>query len=139
MDQLPQGDEEPTPEENRSANTPSCDISLPPSSNRVETTGPNPCDPLSTFNPVRDSSHVQEVYPSHPLVSNRVYSIPSLLGGLTDTHKLDKKVLAKAEKLSLHPHQEHMRFNIAKALIDHKPRSPQSKAKSSLFNVLKRL
>ena len=99
----------------------------------------NPCDPLSSFAPTWQSPHVQELDPSSPLVSNRVYTVPSLPGGLLNVPKIDKKVLAKAEKLSLHPKQEHMRFNIDKALLAHKPRSPQSKAKSSLFNVLKRL
>ena len=94
---------------------------------------------LSSFAPTWQSSRAQELDPSSPLVSNRVYSIPSLPGDLATAQKIDKKVLAKAEKLSLHPHQEHMRFNIAKALTAHKPRSPRSKAKSGLLNMLKRL
>ena len=65
-----------------------------------------------------------------------MYSIPELPGGLGNSAKLDKKVLAKAEQLTLHPRQEHMRFNIAKALVEHKPRSPKSKG---LFGIVKRL
>ena len=82
---------------------PSRDISQINSSNRIQTQ-PDPNDPLSSFNPVWESSQAQTVDPSCPLVPNRVYSLPSLPGGLSDVHKLNKKVLAKAEKLSLHPH-----------------------------------
>ena len=140
VDQLPHRGKEPDPEEDHSAvlAPPSHNISSAPSADRVETQ-PNLCDPLSSFAPTWQSPHVQELDPSSPLVSNRVYTVPSLPGGLLNVPKIDKKVLAKAEKLSLHPKQEHMRFNIAKALLAHKPRSPRSKAKSSLFNVLKRL
>ena len=46
-----------------------------------------------------------------------MYSIPELPGGLGNSAKLDKKILAKAEQLTLHPRQEHMRLNIAKALV----------------------
>ena len=139
-DQLPSAIEEPNPEVNRSVvlAPPSRDISSAPSPSRLETQ-PDLSDPLSSLAPTWQFSRAQELNPSSPLVSKRVYSIPSLPGGLANIHKIDKKVLAKAEKLSLHPHQEHMRFNIAKALLAHKPCSPQGKAKSSLFNKLKRL
>ena len=77
------------------------------------------------------------VVPDKSLVPNRVYSLPADLGNV---HKIDKRVLAKAEKLSLHPNQEQIRFNKAKALVSHKPLSPKSKAKSGLLSrVLKRL
>ena len=109
-----------------------------PLSSRLETQ-PDLADPLSSFSPSWQFSRAQELDPFSPLVSNRVYSIPSIPGGLLDTHKLDKKVLAKAEKLSLHPHQEYMRLNIAKSLVAHKPRSPCNKSKMSLLNILKRL
>ena len=79
----------------------------------------------------------QEIDPSFRFEPNRVYSIPDLPGGLGNTSKLDRKVLAKAEQLSLHPRQEHMRMDIAKALTEHKPRSPKSK--TGLFGILKRL
>ena len=66
-----------------------------------------------------------------------VYSLPP---NLPSDITIDKRVLAKAEKLSLHPNQEHMRLNIARALVSHKPCSPKSKAKSGLLSrVLKRL
>ena len=77
-------------------------------------------DPLSSFNPSWKSSGVLPINPGQSLVPNRVYSLPADLGNV---HKIDKRVLAKAEKLSLHPNQEHMRFNIAKALVSHKPHS----------------
>ena len=98
-------------------------------------TQPDLCDPLASFTPNWQSSHVQELDPYSPLVYNRVYSVPSLPGGVVNASKIDKKVLSKAGKLSLHPNQEHMRFNIAKALVTHKPCSPLCKVKSSLFNI----
>ena len=102
-------------------------------------TQPDLCDPLSSFSPCWQFSRAQELNPSSPLVSNKVYSIPSLPGGLLDTHKLDKKVLAKAASLSLHPRQEHMRLNIARSLVAHKPCSPRNKFKMSLLNIKKAL
>ena len=140
LNQLPPHEEEPNTEVNRSLALapPSRDVSSVPLSYRLETQ-PDLADPLSSFSPSWQFSRAQELDPSSPLVSNRVYSIPSIPGGLLDTHKLDKKVLAKAEKLSLHPHQEYMRLNIAKSLAAHKPRSPRNKSKMSLLNILKRL
>ena len=122
LNQLPPHEEEPNTEVNRSLALapPSRDISSVPLSSRLETQ-PDLADPLSSFSPSWQFSRAQELDPSSPLVSNKVYSIPSLPGGLLDTHKLDKKVLAKAERLSLHPHQEHMRLNIARSLVAHKP------------------
>ena len=140
LNQLPQHEEQPNTEVNRSPALapPSRDVSSVPSSSRLETQ-PDLADPLSSFSPSWQFSRAQELNPSSPLVSNKVYSIPSLPGGLLDTHKLDKKVLAKAASLSLHPRQEHMRLNIARSLVAHKPRSPRNKSKMSLLNISKRL
>ena len=71
------------------------------------------------------------------LIPERVYSIPE---NLDLNPSLDNEVLLKAQKLPLHPHQEHMRMNIAMALVSHKPKSPKIKRKSGFFSkVLKRL
>ena len=78
------------------------------------------------------------VNPDYSLVPNMVYSLPPITENEVDS--VNPKVLAKAQSLSLHPRQEHMRLNIAKALVYGKHRPPKAKGKSSLINrVLKRL
>ena len=78
------------------------------------------------------------VNPDYPLVPNMVYSLPPI--NEKEVTSVNSKVLAKAQSLSLHPRQEHMRLNIAKALVYNKSCSPKAKGKSSLINrVLKRL
>ena len=73
------------------------------------------CEPLS---PSLTASHLWE--------ENEISSRKSCLSSVS----VDERVLDKAKKLSLRPRQEHMRMNITKALVSHKPRLPKSKAKS---------
>ena len=98
IDQLPQGGEEPNPEDEPNLEEeqstvlapPSRDLSSAPSADRVET-GPDLCDPLASFTPNWQSSRVQELDPSSPLVYNSVYWVPSLPGNLISASKIDKK------------------------------------------------
>ena len=78
LNQLPTHEEEPITEVNRSLALapPSRDVFSVPSSSRLETQ-PDLADPLSSFSPSWQFSCAQELDPSSPLVSNRVYSIPS--------------------------------------------------------------
>ena len=121
-------------EQNRDYNpVPSRNLSPLSSQLRLEFLG----DHIHSFDSDWKFCGALQIVPEQSIVLNMVYSIPP---NLPKSVSVDQRVLDKASKLSLHPKKEHMRMNIAKALVSHKPRSPKTKAKSGLLSrVLKRL
>ena len=134
-----QNDRNMDPEQNRLDFNilPSRDVSVFSSQNRLESVSADNSNPVSSLEAARKSDGIMEVNPSRSLIPGMVYSIPD---GLNLEPAPDSKVLLRAQKLSLHPRQEHMRMDIARALVSHKPCSPKSKRKSGfLSRVFKRL
>ena len=94
-------------------------------------------NPVSSHDSDIKMGGVLNINPNQSVIPGRVYSIPE---DLDLNPSPDNRVLLKAQKLSLHPCQEHMTMNIASTLVSHKPESPETKRKSGfLSKVLKRL
>ena len=135
---IPDEDVGPDPELSRVDNPalPSRDITQLSSQLRVESSDLKHLAPSLEYD--WKSEGALRVNPDYSLVPNMVYSLPPITEKEVDS--VNPKVLAKAQSLSLHPRQEHMRLNIGKALVYGKPCSPKAKGKSSFINrVLKRL
>ena len=89
---------------------------------RLESLG----DRIQTFYSDWKSCVAPQIFPEQSVVPNMVYTIPP---NIPTNISVNHKVLEKASKLSLHPRQEHMRVNIARALVSHKPHSAKTKTK----------